>query len=261
MDFVFQVIHQRLFGRALYNRSVEYQMPPTFVPRKTAVAETARTTHARSSVFFVVSAVAFALALLAALGVFAYQKVLASRLQKMNNDLVAARAAFEPEFIYELQRMDERLSAARTLLAGHRALSPLFALLERETLATVRFVKFSAVEGEEGFRVEMEGEAAGFNAVALQSDIFSKNQNFLNPVFSDFGVDKSGTVSFRFSALLASEFTRYRTHLAAVKESPAPAAPTAPPASTAVPASGATPPTTPTPPPVDEGFGEGDILF
>lgn len=234
-------------------------MPPTFVPRKTAVAETAQATHARSSVFFIVSITAFALALLAALGVFAYQKVLANRLEKLNDDLVAARAAFEPEFIYELQRMDERLSATRTLLAGHRALSPLFALLERETLATVRFVKFSAVEGEDGFRVEMDGEAAGFNAVALQSDIFSKNQNFLNPVFSDFGVDKSGTVSFRFSALLASDFTRYRTHLAAREEPPPLQSPPRRPAEEAG-TQPSTLPTTPSVPPEEVDFGS-DVLF
>lgn len=243
---------------------MDYQLPPTFVPQKAAVAEAVKTRHARTSVFFVASVSAFALALIAALGVFAYQKVLASRLQKMNNDLVAARAAFEPEFIYELQRMDKRLGSARTLIAGHRSLSPLFSLLERETLATVRFVKFSAVEGENGFRVELDGEAAGFNSVALQSDIFSKNANFLNPVFSDFDVDKTGIVSFRFAADLAPEFTRYRTHLAARPATPSPQSAGA--GAALVPSAPARPttPSAPTPavkePPAEVEFGS-DILF
>lgn len=241
---------------------MNYQLPPSFVPQKAAAAEAVGARHAKRSVFFVVSIAAFALALLAALGVFAYQKILANRLQKMNDDLIAARAAFEPEFIYELQRMDERLGSARTLLAGHRALSPLFALLERETLATVRFVKFSAVEGEGEFRVELDGEAAGFNAVALQSDIFGKSANFLNPVFSDFDVDKTGVVSFRFSAALAPEFTRYRTHLAARPAAPSPQSAGA--GATPIPHTPARPTAPPAPastePPAEVEFGS-DILF
>ena len=166
-------------------------MPPTFVPQKAAASAVAGVRHARTPIFFTLGAAAFAASLLAAVGVFFYQKVLAARLTKMNNDLVAARAAFEPALIEELKRMDTRLEAARTLLADHRAVSPLFALLEKETLSTVRFNTFGFVEPEAGKIVlELTGEAASFNAVALQSDIFSKEAAFSNLVFSDFDVDK-----------------------------------------------------------------------
>lgn len=194
-------------------------MPPTFIPRQTVIAQATGARHARVSVFFSLSAAAFALSLLAAASVFFYQKILANRLVKMNNGLVAARAAFEPSFIEELQRMDIRLESAKSLLAQHRAISPLFALLERETLATVRFTKFSFSEAlEGGVRLALGGEAVSFNAVALQSDVFSKNGSFLNPVFSDFDVDKSGTVHFSFTATVAPEFALYRSHVASVKK-------------------------------------------
>ncbi|TSC84091.1 MAG: hypothetical protein G01um101417_360 [Parcubacteria group bacterium Gr01-1014_17] len=194
-------------------------MPPTFIPRQTAAAQNAQARHARVSVFFYLSAGAFAISLLAAGGVFFYQKILANRLVKMNNDLVAARAAFEPAFIEELQRMDTRLESAKALLAQHRAVSPLFVLLERETLATVRFTKFGFSEVPEGgVRIALGGEAASFNAVALQSDVFAKNGSFLDPVFSDFDVDKSGTVHFSFTATVAPEFVLYRSHLASMKK-------------------------------------------
>lgn len=191
-------------------------MPPTFIPRKAAVAEAAGARHARVSVFFSLSVVVFALSLIAAGGAFFYQRILASRLTKMNDDLVAARAAFKPAFIAELQRMDYRIQAAKTLLAGHRAVSPLFSLLERETLATVRFTKFDFSElPEGGVRLALAGEAASFNAVALQSDVFAKDGTFINPIFADFDVDKSGNVHFGFTATVASEFALYRSHLAA----------------------------------------------
>ncbi len=209
-------------GLMLYNTSVEINIPPSFVSRRTAASEVAGARHARVGVFFALSAGVFALSLLAAGGAFAYQKILAARVAKMNDDLVAVRVAFEPAFIEELRRMDVRLAAAREITSGHRAVSPVFALLERDTLATVRFTKFSFSEvQEEGLRVVLEGEAASFNAVALQSDAFSKNGTFLNPVFSDFAVDKSGTVHFSFVATLAPEFALYRSHLASAKTPPA----------------------------------------
>ncbi|MDP3661439.1 MAG: hypothetical protein Q8R17_01110 [bacterium] len=252
----------------LYNRSVDFQMPPTFIPRQVAAAQTVGARHARVSVFFTLSAAAFVLSLLAAGGVFFYQKVLANRLVKMNNDLVAARAAFEPAFIEELQRMDIRLETAKTLLAQHRAVSPIFSLLERETLATVRFTKFGFSEATEGgVRLALAGEAASFNAVALQSDVFAKNGSFLNPVFSDFDVDKSGTVHFSFTATVAPEFVLYRSHLASVKK---PSPQTAGIGGAAAPASAKPTPAISTPatekPPVtpppggDVQFGD-DILF
>lgn len=223
-------------------------MPPTFIPRQTAVAQAAGARHARVSVFFTLSVAVFVLSLLAAGGVFFYQKVLANRLVKMNNDLVAARAAFEPAFIEELQRMDIRLETAKSLLAQHRAVSPIFALLERETLATVRFTKFSFSEAQEGgVHLALAGEAASFNAVALQSDVFAKNGSFLNSVFSDFDVDKSGTVHFSFVATIAPEFALYRSHLARVTKPSAPA--TSSPPAVSPPAGGG-----------DVEFGD-DILF
>lgn len=241
-------------------------MPHTFISRKTVPAQAVGARHARASVFLLLSTGLFILSLLAAGGAFAYQKVLANRLTKMNNDLVAARAAFEPAFIEELRRMDIRIETAKTVLAGHRAISPLFSLLEKETLATVRFTKFSFSENqnEGGVRLSLAGEAAGFNSIALQSDMFAKNGNFLNPVFSDFDVDKSGVVHFGFAATLTPEFVLYRSHLAnekkpAAQSAAAGAIPTrAQVASSTTPAS-SVPVSAPTPA-GDVEFGD-DILF
>src|SRR3989338_657955 len=248
---------------------MDFQLPQTFISRKTVPVQTAQARHARTNVFFLLCAVVFAVSLLAAGGAFAYQKILAARLTKMNNDLVAARASFEPAFIEELRRMDVRLETAKTVLAGHRAISPLFSLLEKETLATVRFNKFSFSEdpNEGGVRLALVGEAAGFNSIALQSDVFAKNGSFLNPVFSDFDVDKSGIVHFSFAATVAPEFVLYRSHIASQKQpstqsagvGAAPA--TTPVASTTTSTTPATSAPTSEPPSVgDVEFGD-DILF
>jgi hypothetical protein len=252
---------------------VDYQMPPTFIPKKTASAEAASASHSKRSVFFYASMGIFVVSLLAALGVFAYQKVLAARVQKMNDDLVAARAAFEPEFIKELQQMDMRIETARLLLARHTSISSVFTLLEKETLSTVRFTKFSIVEptSKDEFKIELDGEAASFNAVSLQSDVFSKETAFQKPVFSDFDIDKTGIVHFKFSANIAPEFAKYRTHIASGNKSgekeisPQTASPAAAeiPKDETKPAS-TTPTKTPAPgkkTPDSGGFGEGEIIF
>lgn len=249
----------------MYNGSVEYQMPPSFIPRKAAAAvQASAPRHAKRSVFALISVGALVLALCAAGSTFIYQKVLVARLTKMNDDLVAARAAFEPSFIAELKRMNDRLEVAHTLLAGHRAVSPLFSLLEKETLGTVRFNTFSIAESTPDAKtllMELGGEATSFNAVALQSDIFSKESIFQNPVFSDFNVDKSGNVQFRFSADIAPEFSLYRAHLAARAAVPPPASAPVGGASagTQRPSAAATATTTPSSP-GEVQFGN-DILF
>lgn len=253
-------------------------MPPTFIPQKTAVAEAARVSHGKLSVYMYASIGIFVVSLLSALGVFAYQKVLATRLQKMNDDLIAARAAFEPEFIKELQQMDMRIETAKLLLAKHTSISPIFTLLEKETLSAVRFTKFaiSVPQQNDAFSINLDGQAASFNAVSLQSDIFSKETAFQNPVFSDFDVEKTGTVSFKFSATIAPEFAKYRTHLVTRAESPK----TTPSPQTAAPARNpsrseaggpaaaevaATSTIKTSPPkqsaPTNGGFGEGEIIF
>lgn len=142
--------------------------------------------------------------------VFFYRGYLLRSLAEMDTQLAAARKSFEPEFVEEASRLNSRIESSKELLSFHGSLSPLFDLLEKKTLESVRFRNFSftAPFGSDA-KLSMAGEAKSFNGVALQSDVFGSVKYFKDPVFSDFSLDDAGTVLFNFKTTVAKDFLRY----------------------------------------------------
>lgn len=186
----------------------------SFIPKKPIAPSFARRGDS-VSVFMVISVVVFVLSLGAALGVFAYKKILITRIAEMDETLVRAKNAFEPDFVLKLSRFDKRVSASRELLSSHGALSSLFTLLENDTLATVRFDSFSFTTSGagEGGALAMTGRAKNFSSIALQSDVFGEERFIKNPVFSDLNPDQSGNIAFRFSATVDKPLLSFKNAL------------------------------------------------
>lgn len=142
--------------------------------------------------------------------VFFYKSHIIKTIAELDASLVLARKSFDPEFIAEASRLDARIESARMLLKTHRALSPLLDLLEKKTLESVRFQDFT-FNGRNGddITVGMTGEAQGFNAVALQSDVFGAERSFKDPVFSNFSLDEEGNVIFNFQTTVDPKLFLY----------------------------------------------------
>lgn len=162
------------------------------------------------AIFMVVGAIALALS------VFFYRGHLLRSLTAMDEQLAAARKSFEPEFVEEASRLNARIEASKELLSLHSSLSPLFDLLEKKTLESVRFSNFSfTAPPHAAAKLSMAGEAKSFNGVALQSDVFGAVKYFKDPVFSDFALDDQGTVLFYFKTTVDPGFLRYAETIAA----------------------------------------------
>jgi len=189
------------------------QIQTSFIPKKTPLPTALAPGMGRRSVNLlpIISIAVFFLAVGLSATVFFYKARLVNVIIAMDADLAAAKKSFEPEFIDEAVRLSTRIEGARGLLANHRALSPLFDLLEKKTLETVRFqdFTFSAKEGKDS-TLAMKGQARSFNAVALQSDVFGAERSFKDPVFSNFTLNEVGDVLFDFKTTLASELLQYR---------------------------------------------------
>jgi len=188
-------------------------MPETiqssFIPKKT-VAEVAPQRRRRSAGILSILAIGvFVLSLLAAGGVFFYERYVADSITAKEETLNRAREAFELDLIRELSRTDKKINAAGDLLDKHTALSRLFELIERDTLKTVRFEDLSYEEDENGVHVQMTGEAVSFSSIALQSDQFGKNRSIKDPIFSDLNLDAEGNVTFTFTATIVPDILRY----------------------------------------------------
>ncbi len=140
--------------------------------------------------------VVFIISILLALGMFGYKFYLKYRIENMRVDLEEARVAIEPEVIDELTRLDNRITSARDLIAKHPVLTPLFEFLETSTPKTLRFSEFRYAVTDKGMELSMRGQARGYAALALESDILDKSKYFKGSRFSDLSLNEKGDVNF-----------------------------------------------------------------
>ncbi|KKW11487.1 MAG: hypothetical protein UY50_C0012G0006 [Parcubacteria group bacterium GW2011_GWA2_49_9] len=189
------------------------QIQTSFVPKKTPLSTSSVSAGGGRSVnlLAIISLSIFFIIVGLSATVFFYKSSLVNSIMEMDALLAAAKKSFEPEFIDEAAKLNIRIEGARELLNSHRALSPLFDLLEKKTLENVRFQDFNfmAAEGKDA-TLSMLGQARSFNAVALQSDVFGAEKAFKDPVFSNFTLNESGDVIFNFRTTIAAELLHYR---------------------------------------------------
>lgn len=196
---------------------MEQNFQTSFIPKKPMIEE--RATPTRPVGFLLVlSMFVFFTIVLASGGLYFYKGILTQNILKMENDLNLAKNRFEPSKINQLQELDKRLFASNELLANHVSLSPIFKALQEITLKTVRYLKFSydfQNEKSKKIEVKMSGLAIGYRSIALQSDLFTKNKNLIDPVFSNLSLDDKGNVLFDLSFSVDPSFVDYKANLLA----------------------------------------------
>ena len=131
--------------------------------------------------------------------IFLYYQITLANLQSMRESVTRAEKIFEPSVILKLQDMETRLSSANTILGEHVALSLFFDSLQETTLPQVSFSEFNFLHEDGEYLVSMSGVATDYITIAMQSDIFAKNQFIDNHIFSDFRLNRDGTVQFSLS--------------------------------------------------------------
>jgi|ERR1035437_32336 hypothetical protein len=203
------------------------QITSSFIPKKTMVPGGA---FSRStSLFSFVSNLIFVITIVATLVVFVYQKYLEGQISMMNDNLSSARVKLQPDVITQLARSDARIISAKELLNKHITLSAFFALLQTLTLQDLRFNGFSYSENAQGdLTISMKGQARTYATVALQSEIFSKNSNFINPQFSNLDLDDRGNVVFAFQSHLRPDVVSYEAQFNSANSSSATSQPSVP---------------------------------
>lgn len=194
---------------------MEQNFQTSFIPQKPVVKE--RTSSSQPvSIFLVISLFVLFAVLLATGGLYFYKGVMKSNITEMEKTLNLAKNRFEPAKIAELQVLDKRLRAASEILSKHIVTTPIFDALEKLTMKTVRYTDFSYELGTEknaSVKVKMSGQAIGYRSIALQSDLFAKNKNFIDPVFSNLTLDANGSVLFDLEFSVDPSFVNYKQTL------------------------------------------------
>ena len=89
-------------------------------------------------------------------------------------------------------------------------------------MKSVRFTKFNyGLEASKNspkislIKIKMSGVASGYRAIALQSDLFAKNKNLIDPVFSNLTLDENANVLFDLDFSVDPSFINYKQTLPA----------------------------------------------
>lgn len=194
---------------------MEQNFQTSFIPQKPIVKERASSSQP-VSIFLVISLFVLFAVLLATGGLYFYKGVMKSNIAEMEKTLNLAKNRFEPAKIAELQVLDKRLRASSEILSKHIVTTPIFSALEKLTMKTVRYTDFSyelGIEKDAPVKVKMSGQAIGYRSIALQSDLFAKNKNFIDPVFSNLTLDNNGSVLFDLEFLVDPSFVNYKQTL------------------------------------------------
>ena len=192
---------------------MEPKFQTSFIPKKSIIeASKSRfsTSKSGNNIFSIAATILFVLTLGACGGLFFYKNSLTSQIAKADKDLNDARAAFQIDTIQNLMDANARIIGIKTLLERHFVVSKLLTLLQSFTIKTVRFDDFLYSNKTNTPTVYMNAQGQSYNALATQSDIFSKNQSIQYQNFSDFSLDNNGNVKVKISITLDPGLVSYK---------------------------------------------------
>lgn len=188
----------------------------SFIPKKPIVKETA-TSSRPVSLFLIISLFILFVVLLATGGLYFYKGAVERSIVDKKATLNLAKNRFEPSRITELQVLDKRLRASSEIFNKHIAVTPIFSALEALTMKSVRYTKFSySLSTDQNaplININMSGQAVGYRSIALQSDLFAKNKNLIDPIFSNLTLDNGGNVLFDLQFSVDPSFVNYKQTL------------------------------------------------
>jgi len=204
------------------------QVPASFIPKKPLI-EVRQGAGPGAGLLVLLSVLLFVLSLVGAGGVFAYTGILNASISNQDASLKADEAAFEPEVITDLSRLDDRLTQTQKLLQNHLAPSGVFDFLSTITLAQVQFTNFSFKKQADGSAViSLDGVGDSFSTVALQSDQFGSTRLLKDVIFSDVAIGTGGKVTFSVKATLDPSLYLYSKQSASTQATPNQPAQTSP---------------------------------
>jgi len=196
---------------------MEQNFQTSFIPKKPIMTEEQSTPSKKPIGFLTLISIFIFLAVaLASVGLYLYKGMLQKNITDMGTNLALAKERFEPAKINQLQVLGKRLESSNTLLSKHIAISPIFDTLQKLTIKTIRYTKFSYTFGNEKdsrINVKMSGQAIGYRSIALQSDLLTKDKNIINPAFSNLSLDDSGNVIFDLEFSVDPSFVDYKQML------------------------------------------------
>lgn len=177
-----------------------------------------------TSIFMFVSIIIFILSVAGAVFSLIWKDILLKQQDNYRAELKKAEERFDVALIEKLKKVNTKIDLSTQLLKKHLSVSEIFAIINSLTAEGIRFSSFDFVgpAGEtDSIKISMKGVGNSFSAIAWQSDVFGKSQEFgtnkviKNPVLTDLVIDEKGFVNFTFTAAIDPKDIYYEKILTA----------------------------------------------
>lgn len=197
------------------------QFETSFIPKKQTPTSVRSTKRKRSGLGLLgfISFIILLFSLIGTGGLYLYKIVLETNIEKMSASIARVQEAIDPELIGTLRDVDGRIETSKILLSERLVASPIFRLLEEETLKNVGFDELRyGVDDSGQATLQLRGAAEDYSTLALQSDIFGEAQAFEEPLFENLRLDERGNVTFSFKTPIARSLILFENNLDAVSQ-------------------------------------------
>ena len=181
----------------------------SFIPQKTF--EPAFYKRRGPGIIIVFSFLLFFISISVYGALFLYKNSLDKEIKVLTDSLERAKAALELPLINEVNRTSEQIAYSKKLLEQHVSFAPVLDFLEKNTLKDVRFkgLKYETAPNKNP-TVFLDGSARNYATLALQGDIFEKDKNIKEVVFSGLGLGERGMINFAVKLVLAPQMLIYK---------------------------------------------------
>ena len=201
---------------------MEINPQTSFIPKKPLTENNVR--HSGLSFFSLIAFILFLASVAFAGGVVVYKAAIENDIKIQKQNLEKSRESFDTSFIGTIVRFNTRIETAKLLLKKHVAITPIFQLIQQNTVSSVTFRDFSFKPSQDGtLTIQMSGYARDYDSIAQQSDEFGRSRYFKDVLFSDLNPDNNGNIKFIFKAKVDPSLVSFENALQQNKPAPAPA--------------------------------------
>ena len=204
---------------------MEPQFQTSFIPKKPivsnapiAVSNFSGSGHSTVSIFNVICIAIFVVVIMAWGALFSYKIYLQKQISSVDQQISAARDAFQPETIKQLLDVSQKISSTKVVLENHRAVSAIIDFLESSTIRKMKFNSMSFSNKEGKIVLTLEGESPSYADIAVQSQIFASETRLTDQGFSSFDLTDTGNVKTTFSAVINPNMISYKEKVTSATE-------------------------------------------
>jgi hypothetical protein len=166
----------------------------SFIPKHTPNKIERRNSPRQLFIGTIIVRVLFFSVLIAAIGVFAYDRKLSSELDKEVEAFKAATSSFEQEEekVQEVISMDRRLTQANDRFKNSISIATIFGAFEKTTIKTVQLENLNIIKkSDTEVSVEADVMTDTFDSVIFQRSIFEANEVLQLTEFEDVTVERN----------------------------------------------------------------------